>query len=120
MIDKKELKKQYRNTIRPMGIFQLKNLVDGKVFIGSSLFLDTVYNKHFFQLKMNSHMEKQLQEDWNKYGEANFEFSVLDTLKPVDDPSYDYAEDLKILLDLWMDKLQPYGDKGYHKAKINK
>lgn len=117
MIDKKELKKQYLNTQRPMGIYQLKNISNGKIFIGSSLFLDTIYNKHYFQLKMGSHIEKQLQEDWNNYGESSFEFSVLDTLKPVDDPNYNYAEDLKILLDLWMDKLQPYGGKGYHRQK---
>ena len=35
MIDKKELKKQYKQTLQPMGVYQIKNLVNGKIFIGS-------------------------------------------------------------------------------------
>ena len=40
---------------------------------------------------------------------------LLDVLKPVDDdPAHDYREDLKTLEKIWMEKLQPYGDRGYH------
>jgi len=117
---KKELKKEYQNMQRPMGIYQIKNLTNGKIFLGSTLFLDTVQNKHFFQLKMGGHPNSGLQNDWDKYGESSFEFSVVDKLKPVEDPDYNYNEDLKVLLELWMDKLQPYGDNGYHTQKIGK
>ena len=30
-MDKKELKKKYKQTLRPMGVYQIKNLVNGKI-----------------------------------------------------------------------------------------
>ena len=32
-MNKKELKKQYKQNIQPMGVFQVKNLKNGKIFI---------------------------------------------------------------------------------------
>jgi hypothetical protein len=34
-MDKKQLIKDYKRTIQPMGVYQIKNLVSGKIFIGS-------------------------------------------------------------------------------------
>ena len=36
-MDKKEIKKQYKETVQPMGIFQIKNMQSGKLFIGSAM-----------------------------------------------------------------------------------
>ena len=36
-MNKKELKKQYKQNIRPMGVFKVKNLKNGKIFIDSGL-----------------------------------------------------------------------------------
>ena len=35
-------------------------------------------------------------------------------LKPVDDPARDYRDDLKALEAMWMEKLKPFGERGYH------
>lgn len=117
MIDKKELKKQYKQTLPPMGIYQIKNLINGKIFIGSSKNLHGKSNSYKFQLNSGLHMNRELQEDYTKYGEENFSFEVLDTLEPKDDPAYKYDEDLKTLEDLWLEKLQPFDEKGYNKIK---
>jgi hypothetical protein len=42
---------------------------------------------------------------------------VIDELVPVDEADQDYKADLRALEDLWMEKLQPYGDRGYHSPK---
>ena len=114
-MDKKELKKQYKQTLRPMGIFQIKNLVNGKIFIGRSENLNGKLNSIKFQLEMGSYINKDLQQDFNTYKENNFLFEVIDFLEPKEDPDYDYSEDLNLLEEMWLDKLQPYGKQGYNK-----
>jgi len=117
MIDKKELKKQYKQTLPPMGIYQIKNLISGKIFIGNSKNLHGKSNSYKFQLNSGLHINRELQEDYSKNGEENFSFEVLDTLEPKDDPAYKYDDDLKTLEELWLEKLQPFGEKGYNKIK---
>ena len=116
MINKSEIKNNYKKTLRPMGVYLVKNLVNGKIFVGSNLNLQARINRHKFELKLNSDDIKELQEDYNKYGEENFSFEVLDELKPKEDPDYNYKEDVKVLEQLWIDKLQPFDDKGYNKG----
>lgn len=117
MTDKRELKKKYKQTLPPMGIYQIKNLINGKIFVGSSMNLNGKANSFRFQLKMGSHMNSVLQQDYNIHGDDNFEFQIVDTLEPKDDPEYDYKEDLKVFEEMWVDKLQPFGEKGYNKLK---
>jgi group I intron endonuclease len=120
MIDKKEIKRKYKDTVQPMGIYQIKNNVNGKIFIGSSPNLKGKFNSFMFQLKMGSHMNRLLQEDFNKYKEEAFSFEVLDYLPPVEDAAYNYSKDLETLEELWLEKLQPYDERGYNSKKIPK
>ena len=115
MIDKKELKKNYKQTPTPMGVYQIKNLVNGKIFIGSSKNIPSRINRHKFQLQFGSEEIKELMDDYKKYGEENFSFEILDELKPKDEAGYDYTEDLEVLEELWFEKLQPFGEHGYNK-----
>jgi group I intron endonuclease len=114
MTDKNKLKKQYQQTVLPMGVYQIKNLANGKIFIGSSKNLPGKINSHQFQLKMGSHMNRALQKEYTDFGLENFSFEVLDNLEPKDDPKYDYTADLKVLEEMWKERIQPYGEKGYH------
>ena len=118
MIDKNNLKKQYKQTLTPMGVFQIKNLANGKIFVGSSKNLPGKINSHRFQLKMGSHMNRALQREFTLYGEEKFSFTVLDTLESQEDPKYDYTIDLEVLEKMWIERLQPYGEQGYHERKI--
>ena len=114
MIDKKELKKSYKQTLTPMGVYQIKNLVNGKIFIGSAKNIPGRINRHKFELKFGSEGIKELLDDYKKYGEENFSFEILDQLKPKDDPLYNYSEDIKVLEELWIEKLQPFDERGYN------
>jgi group I intron endonuclease len=117
MNNKKTIKDQYKQAVQPMGIYQIKNLANGKIFIGTSKNLPGKINSHRFQLKMGSHMNKVLQAEFTNFGEKNFSFEVLDNLDPQDDPAYDYSLDLEVLEKMWLEKLQPFGERGYHKKK---
>ena len=98
-----------------MGVYQIKNLVNGKIFVGSSKNLPGKINSHRFQLKMGSHMNKALQKEYSNFGEKYFSFEVLDHLQPQEDSTSDYSIDLDILEKMWIEKLQPFGERGYHK-----
>ena len=80
-----------------MGIYQIVNLVNGKIFIGKSTDLNGKINSEKFQLKNNLHMNRELQNDFNILGEGEFTFEVLDRLQPKEDPNHDYGGDLRIL-----------------------
>ena len=41
-------------------------------------------------------------------------FEVLETLEQKDDPVFDFRRELKKLEEKWLDKLQPYGERGYN------
>jgi len=116
MIDKKEIKRKYKETLPPMGIYQIRNLVNGKIFIGRSKNLHGKSNSYLFQLNHGSHMNRELQEDFNQLGEDKFIFEIIDYLEPKEGISYDYTKDLETLEELWIEKLQPFGEKGYNRV----
>jgi hypothetical protein len=117
---KKELKREYKQNHRPMGVFQIYNLINNKVLIGAGLNLPGILNRHKFQLTTESHPNKTLQAEWNELGSENFACSILDELQPNPDPDHDYSADLAFLEELWLDKLEPYGERGYNERKKGK
>jgi len=114
-VNKKELIQNYKLTPRPMGVFQISNLVSGKIFIGKSENLDGIFNRIEFQLKANCHTQKDLQADWNQFGANNFAFEILEVLESRE--NLDIKKELEFLEDLWLEKLQPFGSKGYNEPK---
>jgi group I intron endonuclease len=113
-MDKKRLIREYKETRRPMGVYQVRNTVNGKVLIGVSVDLPSMLNRQQSQLRMGGHPNRELQKDWAEYGPDAFEFEILDTLTPPEDPNYVPKNDLKALEELWLDKLSPFGDRGYN------
>lgn len=112
-----ELKLEYKNRPRNIGVYQIRNKINGKILVGSSPNLDSAFNRY----KMNLHSwpwgNQEFIKEWREYGQENFVFEILDQLKQEEDPLYDYKEDLKTLEELWLEKLQPYDDKGYNQRK---
>jgi len=117
-MNKKDLKREYRETHRPMGVFQIRNLTSGKVFIGSSVNLDGILNRHRFALVAGSHQSRTLQKDWNESGAENFAFEILEEIEPR--ANLDDKKEVAVLEDLWLEKLEPYGEKGYNERKMSR
>lgn len=116
-MDKKAAKLAYKASRRPIGVFLIRNLVSNKVFVGSSMDLTAIFNRMRFQLAAGAHPNKELETDWKHLGAAKFEFEVAEELVPREDPNFDYKSELEFLEDLWLEKLQPYGDRGYNVPK---
>jgi hypothetical protein len=100
-----------------MGIFRIVNTSNGKIFVDSSTNVPGKINRHKFALNHGSHISRSLQADWKEFGEDAFEFEVLEDVTPKEDQTYDYKADLEFLEDLWLEKLEPYGENGYNEKK---
>lgn len=62
------------------GIYAIVNKVNFKVYIGSAVDLTRRKNEHFASLRKGIHDNKRLQNAYNKYGEDNFVFDVVETV----------------------------------------
>ena len=114
---KKELTREYKETALEAGIYRIHNTVLHKCLVVATTDLKTINGKRF-QLQMGGHMNKALQADWNNYGEAAFEFEVLERLKENRDPAFDKKAALQALETRWLEQLQPYNERGYNARKI--
>lgn len=111
---RQDIKREYKERKKPAGIFQVKNIANGKVLLGSSLNLEGPLNSHKFMLKIGSHRNPSLQKDWNEYGPDKFVFEILEVVKVKDDPDFNLEDELTLLEQIWIEKLQPFGEKGYN------
>lgn len=118
--DQKRLKKDYQQTPRPIGVFLIRNNVNDKVFLAAGLDLPGLINRHKFQLTNGSHPNKQLQADWNESGSNNFAFEIVDELSPRAGAEVDYRAEVAFLEDLWLEKLKPFGERGYNLPKLSR
>ena len=60
------------------GIYQIKNVINDHRYIGSAKNIADRWKAHIRHLRKIKHCNKHLQYAWNKYGEDNFEFSILE------------------------------------------
>ena len=117
MNTKKDIKQAYKDQVKHAGVFQVKNLVNGKMLLGSSLNLDGALNRHKFELTFGGHRNKTLQQDWSTYGSEKFNFEILETVQVKDDPNFKVEDELELLEEIWLEKLQPFGETGYNIGK---
>ena len=111
---RKELNREYVERVKPSGVFQVKNTVNGKVFLGSSLNIEGSLNKHKFMLKIGSHTNKALQKDWDESSPDQFVLEILEEVQVIDSPNFNLKDELTLLEQIWLEKLQPFGERGYN------
>jgi len=61
------------------GIYQIRNIENGKKYVGSSKDLEMRWEKHRQKLNADNHYNPYLQNAWNKYGQENFNFEILES-----------------------------------------
>lgn len=118
---KKELATAYKTSFRRMGVYQIRNEHNGKILVRSTMDLDGARNRLDFMKQMNTPAFPELKSDWVKFGSDSFVFEELDQIKPQEEQpgtpaeQEKYKDEVNTLLELWLEKLQPFADKGYHK-----
>jgi group I intron endonuclease len=59
------------------GIYEIRNLANGKRYVGSSVNFRRRWYAHRWQLLRGMHANEHLQAAWNKHGEDQFDFRLL-------------------------------------------
>lgn len=65
-----------------IGIYKITCLSNDKIYIGSSVDIKKRWNSHKHYLRKGIHANNYLQNSWNKYGEKNFKFEVVEIIEP--------------------------------------
>ena len=81
------------------GIYGIKNLINNKIYVGQASDIFWRWTHHKSDLKGNRHHNTHLQNSWNKYGEENFEFYIIERC------DLDKLNDREIY---WIEKLRTY------------
>lgn len=94
--------------LSPGGIYAIRNTINGKVYIGSSIDINRRLKTHRLLLSRGEHHSEKLQRAWNKYGPEVFEFLTLEHAS---------KEDLLRREQYWMDLHRAYSD-GYNTCPV--
>ncbi len=109
----KALKEAYKQIKTYMGVIQIKNKINGKIFIAGFPNLKNKWLTIQSQLAMGMHVNSRLQQDWNELGPKAFSYEVLE--QKATDEVNDVRWEMKQMEKQWCEKLQPYEDQGYNK-----
>ena len=93
------------------GVYVIKNIVNSKLYVGSSIDVKQRFRAHKSMLTRGSHSNSYLQNSWDLHGSDSFEFSLIEECEPNED----------ILLNLeqcWLDHFSSSDQKfGYNIVK---
>lgn len=110
---RKDLKEEYKQLKTYMGVIQITNKKNGKIFVAAYPNLKNKWLTMQGQLAMGMHSNSQLVREWKELGPEAFTYEVLEE-KEADDVT-DMRWELKQMQKPWLEKLQPYGERGYNK-----
>lgn len=65
-------------TSKITGIYKIENKINNKKYIGQSKDIHGRWKSHINELNNNKHKNDYLQNAWNKYGDENFTFTILE------------------------------------------
>jgi len=60
------------------GIYGIRNIVDGKWYVGQSVRIEERRGRHFGRLAQGTHFNEHLQASYNCYGKECFDFHILE------------------------------------------
>lgn len=87
------------------GVYKIINVVNGKVYIGSSKDIDRRWNEHIRSLEVNMHPNQKLQNAWNKYGRQSFKFEIIEEC----DEKHQFERE-----QYYIDQYNPFQSAGYN------
>lgn len=61
-----------------MKIYQIRNIVNDKIYVGSAVNFPNRKSQHLCLLRKNKHPNQHIQNSWNKHQEHDFVFELLE------------------------------------------
>ncbi len=74
-----------------MGIYEIYNIKTGKRYIGSSKNIEQRWSSHMSGLRRGDHHNYYLQQDYRRYGEDSFVFSIIKEV-PKEELLFEYED----------------------------
>jgi hypothetical protein len=108
-MDRSEAKKDYKQAKRSMGVYRIRNTQNDRSYVGFSTDLQARMNRQKAELRFGSHKNTGLLSEWKSFGESSFEFEVLDELEHDENSKANLEEELRILSEMWVRKLEKAG-----------
>jgi group I intron endonuclease len=93
------------------GIYKIENIINGKIYIGSSIDIDRRIKRHKNDLTKNKHVNIHLQRDFNKYGIEYYSFECVELCN---------ENNLKVLEQKYLDEIfsnEKFSEKYYNISK---
>ena len=69
---------EYRTSDALCGVYRIVNNINGKMYVGQSINIKARWKDHINTLNRNDSHSVLLQRAWNKYGQENFSFEILE------------------------------------------
>ncbi len=76
------------------GIYKIECIANRKCYIGVSTDLLSRKNQHFNSLRKREHTNEEMQFDFNKYGEDNFSYEILELCQELNSKQVGYKHSL--------------------------
>lgn len=106
--------KNIKNNTTNAGIYKITCTANNRFYIGSSLYICTRIRSHFNDLRKNKHLNKSLQNTYNKHSERSFIVECIESVNK----NINY-NDLILLEQKYLDTLKPWNEKiGFNNCKI--
>lgn len=110
---RKELLEEYKQIKTYMGVIQITNNTNGKIYIDAFPNIKNQWMAIKSQLVMGMHVNSQLQKDWKELGPEAFSYKILEE-KDTSEVK-DVRWEIKQMEKSWLEKLEPYEERGYNK-----
>jgi len=117
MTNRQTLKREYLETKTRSGVYAIRNKITGRALVAGSTNAQGTLNRHRFELQHGTHRNARLAQDWAAHGETSFLFEVLDRVKPNEDPAFNAAQELEMLIGLWRQEIPCVGELGYDEPR---
>ncbi|ABS61658.1 conserved hypothetical protein [Parvibaculum lavamentivorans DS-1] len=102
---RKELVRDFKKREALPGIFAVRCLATGEVWIGPSRNLEAQQNSIWFQLRLGNHRVTAMQAAWNAHGEENLVYEIVERMEDADMTPYLLQSLLKERLAFWRKEL---------------
>jgi len=102
------------------GIYQIRNLKNGKIYVGSSNNILQRWREHKSYLNRQRHRNCKLQSAWNKYDKNSFVFEIIEFCSEAQQFDREqYWLNLKLWADYQDDRFDKLGYNISRKAELN-
>lgn len=103
--NRKELIQNYKDRKVIGGVYCIKNTVNGKILLQSTVDLQGGLNRFEFAKITGSCVSLFLQKDWAEFGKDAFDIKVLDKLEKSEEQTQkEFLQDIKELEEIWKEK----------------